>query len=155
MLNVLPAPVPIAFPTAPLSFLPLRHLQCRFNVVTSPRFPNPPPNPFAAQMVLFVCCAYFALHSAVLTLIALVYKDPLALFQRYSPGAYVMLQFLSLLAYVIFLALCIVSFLTAVRTGELVQRGLGAGQLVPAIGVGVHYFGAVWQPAMVVRDSDS
>ena len=106
-------------------------------------------------MVIFVCGAYLALHSAVLTLTALVYKDPLALFQRYSPGAYVMLQFLSLLAYVIFLALCTVSCATALRMGELLQRVLGAGQLLPAFGVGVHYFGAVWQPAMVVRDLDA
>jgi hypothetical protein len=97
-----------------------------------------------------VSSSYLSLYSLVLTLIALTYKEPLGLFQRNSPEAYVLFQFLSLLAYVIFLVLCAVSCWAALKTSEPLQKALGGGQILPAFGVGMHYFGTVWQPAMLV-----
>lgn len=71
------------------------------------------------------------------------------LLQQHSVDSYVLFQLLQSIGYLVFISLQCLQTLVMVRSGIPLMQALAWVELIASVGVGIHYYIMVWQPAML------
>lgn len=102
------------------------------------------------QRILMAIHLYLTTYFLIMAFAQLYFHgEPMKLLQQHSVDSYVLFQLLQSIGYLVFVCLQCLQTLVMVRSGIPLMQTLAWVELVASIGVGIHYYIMVWQPAML------
>lgn len=102
------------------------------------------------QRILMAIHLYLATYFLIMAFAQLYFRgEPMRLLQQHSVDSYVLFQLLQSIGYLVFISLQCLQTLVMVRSGIPLMQALAWVELIASVGVGIHYYIMVWQPAML------